>query len=422
MSNAQIKNVVVLMMENHSFDHMFGYLPGIGTLSESPQCLPDPAPNSSGQICTWAWDAYSIKPCPIHSHGNVMQQLYGLANMNQQPSDGVWPTPSMDGFLADYYAGYNYSNQPADRQAQGNPTQLMGCFTPDQLPALSMLATTFTVCTNWFCSVPGPTGTNRLFANCASAGGYAGPAYQYTDLPPQLATLPSVFDQLTSKGLTWQTYHECPLFFPEGILNSVNSVPDAVKADPGFHRFQNDVDQNKLPNYSFLTPSLPNSQHDSWDARVGDNVISLIYNTLLDSSCWEQALLVITYDEHGGHYDHVVPPRQYLSVRSGETVTVDNPDGKVWNNTWREFVGPEFDFTLLGPRVPAVIVSAYTPATVDNTVHEHASIPATLNDLWGFKPLTKRDAVANPLLGNVKADVRHADTLPRAPVSAIPKP
>jgi len=409
-SSSPIKNVVVLMMENHSFDHMFGYVPGVGTLTSNPQTLPDPTQSSNPPISTWEWSAYDITPCPNHDHASTMKQLYGVTNVNQQPVGGVWPTPTMNGFLEEYYD-----------DLEGNPTQLMGGFTPAQLPALSMLAQTYTVCTNWFCSVPGPTGPNRLFVNCASSGGYAGPAYQYNTLPSQLSTLPSVFDRLSAAKLTWQIYHEDPSFFPEGVLSSVSSLPSAMQPDPNFVRFLTDVKNNTLPSYSFLTPTLPNSQHDSWDARVGDNLISQIYNALIDSNYWEQTLFIITYDEHGGHFDHIPPVQQYLNVAGNQMVSVENPDGKLWNSaTWgSDFTEPEFDFTLLGPRVPAVIISAYTPAGLDDTVYEHASISATLNALWGCGSLGKRDAVANSVLRNVTSTKRAASTLPRTPYSTI---
>jgi phospholipase C len=271
-SESPIRNVVVLMMENHSFDHVLGYLPGVGTLAADPQSLPDPS-NPGQEITTYQWTQYSISPCPVHDHSSVMGQLYGLADLGQQPTNGVWPTPPMNGFLDDYLVN-----------GKGDPQQLMGNFTPSQLPALSMLASTYTVCTNWFCSVPGPTGPNRLFVNCASSGGYAGPAYQSTTMPSQLSTLPSLFGLLDDAGLTWGIYHEDPTFFPEGVLEIIRNNQTAMTADPFFSRFQSDVGNGTLSSYSFLTPSLPNSQHDSWDARVGDDIIALIYNTLYDSS------------------------------------------------------------------------------------------------------------------------------------------
>ena len=105
-------------------------------------------------------------------------------------------------------------------------------------------------------------------------------------------------------------------------------------------------------------------------------------------------------------------------------MTIENPDGKLWDadGGWSDFVDPPFDFTLLGLRVPAVIVSAYTPAAVDDTVYEHASISATLDALWGIGTLTTRDASANSVLGSVSAMKRPAGELGPAPLTSIPKP
>jgi phospholipase C len=410
-----IKNVVVLMMENHSFDHMFGYLPGVGTLTDDPQSLHDPANPAGPPIETWPWDAFLINPCPNHHHDSTMKHLYGICDEQQQPSNGVWPTPSMNGFLDEYYDSF---------QPNCDPTELMGGFAEGQLPALWLLARTFTVCRNWFSSMPGPTGPNRLFVNCASSGGYAGAAYTPGSLPSQLARLPSVFDLLNAAGLTWKIYHEDTDFYPEGILTTVQNAPDTVNVhDPNLTQFMADVNNGELAQYSFLTPSLsPNSQHDPDDARCGDRLIARLYNTLLQSNYWEQILFVITYDEDGGHFDHVPPPANYLNVATQQTVTVQNPDGKLWNPaTWgSKFAAPPFDFTLLGLRVPAVIVSAYTPMGIDDTVYEHSSISATLNDLWGCGTLSARDRTANSVLGNVTSVKRPASSLPLAPLVPIP--
>jgi phospholipase C len=395
------------MMENHSFDHLLGSFPSpIGTLAAEPRCLPNPDSRHPPQYCTTLWqDQWSITPCPNHTHADVMQQIYGRAE--QAPP---FPDPApMNGFLANY---------------PGHPGDLMGGFAPGALPTLAALATDFTVCTHWFSSIPGPTGPNRLFVHCASSGGYAGTAYRYEDMPPRLAKLPSIFDKLAAAGLTWQIYHQDPSFATELVLDTVKAQPSALPPDPCFLRFQRDVLAGRLANYVFLTPTLPNSQHDSWDARMGDILINCVYSTLLDSPLWESTLLLITYDEHGGHFDHVPPPLSYRND-AGRRVTIQNPDGIRWDRaTWGDvFSTPEFDFTCLGVRVPALLVSAYTPAGVDATVYEHASISATLHELWGLETLTKRDASASSFLKNVHPAARRtADQLPRPPVARIDKP
>ena len=152
--------------------------------------------------------------------------------------------------------------------------------------------------------------------------------------------------------------------------------------------------------------------------------MNCVYTTLLDSPLWERTLLLITYDEHGGHFDHVPPPLSFVNG-AGRSVAIENPDGLCWNaDDWGDdFSGPPFDFTCLGVRVPAVVVSAYTPAGVDATVYEHASISATLNELWGLGTLTRRDANANSFLKNAQpSGKRAADTLPRPPLPVITGP
>jgi phospholipase C len=233
-------------------------------------------------------------------------------------------------------------------------------------------------------------------------GGYAGPLYE--KMPSQLAKLPSVFHLLKEHNLSWQIYHEDHTFATELVLETVQAQPSATQADPGFRQFYADVGSGNLANYVFLTPTLANAQHDGKGVGPlpGDKLMGEIFRAIFSSPLWERTLLVITYDEHGGHYDHVPPPLSYRND-AGQCVTIPNPDSSLWNSaTWgSHFSPPEFDFTCLGVRVPALLVSAYTPPGVDATLYEHASIPATLNELWGLGTLTKRDAGANSFLKNV---------------------
>jgi phospholipase C len=188
------------------------------------------------------------------------------------------------------------------------------------------------------------------------------------------------------------------------VLETVQAQPSAVKADPGFQQFQMDVCSGNLANYVFLTPTLANAQHDGQGVGPcpGDKLMGEVYRAIFNSPVWESTLLVITYDEHGGHYDHVPPPLSYRND-AGRCVTIPNPDGSLWDDErWKgHFSPPEFDFTCLGVRVPAILVSAYTPPGGDGTIYEHASISATLNELWSIGTLTRRDASANSFLKNV---------------------
>jgi len=361
-----IQHVVVLMMENHSFDHMLGWLPGIGEL-DGTQSNKDTNGNSYS-VTTGA--NYSTKPCPQHQLENVNMQVFGT----YQPSSG--DTPTMSGFVLDYMAG--------QKQADGDPYVLMGCYSPDQLPVISALAQTFTTCTRWFCSVPGPTGPNRIYANCASSAGYAGSDYETGTFPSEMASLSSIFGVLAQAGFTWGVYHEDSDFAPELLLDDVQAKPDWQYCDPGFTKLHAHLQAGTLPNYCFLTPDLwQNSQHSSADVRYGECVIANIYEAIANSEYWNNTLFIFTYDEHGGLYDSVTTP-----------TGVPNPDGKNWDNSCPSDYGykePPFSFDRLGPRVPAIVISPFVQAATDATQYEHSSLTATVLQLFGLTwPITNQ--------------------------------
>jgi phospholipase C len=165
--------------------------------------------------------------------------------------------------------------------------------------------------------------------------------------------------------------------------------------DPNFRDFkvfEQDIAEGRLANYSFINPRFienwghlmdgfewVNSQHAPCDVRPGEMLIAQVYNALRrNEDVWKKTLLVILYDEHGGFYDHVPPP-----------AGVPNPDGLVSKD-------PPFDFTRLGPRTPAILISPWLPRQLDSTVYEHSSLLATVKKLFHLKDfLTERDRHAN---------------------------
>ncbi len=189
-----------------------------------------------------------------------------------------------------------------------------------------------------------------------------------------------------------------------------------------------DVQQNALANYSFVIPrflnstnsthatdGLANSQHAPQDARYGDNLVADVYEALRSNlPLWANSCLIVTYDEHGGFYDHVVPPQN-----------VPNPDGKNSPQPSDPSYAPAFTFNRLGIRVPAVIASPWVLAgKVDSTQYQHTSVLATLKAIFGLRNfLTLRDKSANSFEGlfNELAQPRNDTpaTLPRAPLPQI---
>jgi len=303
--------------------------------------------------------------------------------------DVPWPIKESNrGFMYDY-------GKVAHSSALSG--KIMRCFGADQLPALHALAREFAVCDHWFSSLPGPTWPNRFFIHCATSGGYV-------DNTLRDYNMDTIFENLSNHGVSWRVYYHD---FPQNLA-LMKQRKYFWSSYEKFEVFKKNCAEGALPQYSFIEPRYfnegddrANDQHPIHGVRLGDAFIADVYECLKSSPHWNDTLLVITWDEHGGFFDHVLPP-----------ATV-NPDGKN---------APEFNFARLGARVPAVLVSPYIPrGTIDKTVYDHSSIPATLKVLFGLPNfLTKRDSRANTFDRSVTLSSPRPialETLPRIPAT-----
>jgi phospholipase C len=405
-----IKHMVVLMMENRAFDHMLGFaqsetwpIDGIG------EAIPNT--DSAGNVVRVSDDAvysgdFPGTLDPGHATFDVLTQLYG------DPDTPVTATPTMEGFVRSY-EGKTHDPQKAHR--------IMKCFSPQKLPVLTQLARQFAVCDRWFSSLPGPTFPNRAFAHGATSIGRV-------DMGPIWDGMPkTIYELFTDHGLDSRIYyHDSTMAMTfKGLKNQSRYFGDM---DLG-GGFWSDCKNNKLPEYSFLEPRYANSQddddgsyfsasdqHPDYSVEEGEILIQQVFNAIWKNTAVRNStLLVIVYDEHGGLYDHVPPP---------PTV---NPDGKVWKNDGVS-TDPSFDFTRLGVRVPAVLVSPYIEqGAIDHTEYDHTSLIATARKLflpnWQETYLTRRDRIANTFEQNLTRTEPRAeqiDILPRslsAPIS-----
>jgi phospholipase C len=297
-------------------------------------------------------------------------QLFGT----ERPPAGAVPTNQ--GFVT------NYGLAIAANRARGwyvvpgtSARDIMGCFTPEALPVLSALARGYAVCDRWFSSVPTQTMPNRAFA-------LAGTSQGHMDDHTKVFTVPSIFGRLSEASVPWKIYG-----YDRSPLTRLD-FPDTASAPAGatglFRDFRADAAAGRLPAFSFLEPSWSshgNSQHPNYDVARGEQLVLDTYRALRSGPGWGATLLVVTYDEHGGCYDHVAPP-----------ATATPPDASVG-----EF---GFDFTRFGVRVPTVLVSPLVEAgTVfrapdDGVPLDHTSILATVERRWSLPPLTRRDAAA----------------------------
>ena len=384
-NKSPIEHLVVLMMENRSYDHMLGYLPNSHGLTGEEYNYVDPANPESEKVYVSKDSGYITAINPSHDVVSVERQEYGEVGQ-------IVHAAPMSGFV-----------KVQIETAKGNVEEgkkIMQCFDPVKIPALTTLAQEFVLCDHWHSSVPGPTWLNRFFAHAATSDGVS------RDDAKHLFKMKTIFDLLFENGLTWNVYYGD---IPQCIL--LQHQGDKLGHLKRFHKFYDDLEHGELATYTFIEPRFidfhqwkATDQHPPHNVKFGEYLIAEVYDALRASPYWEKSMLVVLYDEHGGFYDRMPPPDQ-----------MPNPDGKV-------AVDPPFDFTRLGVRVPAILVSPWVEkGQIDSTLYEHASLPATVRTLFGLpEALTARDRVANTFEKNLNRNTPRSDAPMTLPVPGEP--
>jgi phospholipase C len=412
----KIEHFVVLMLENRSFDHIFGFRRGVKGLVGNESNLLDPSqpasrPNPSFVVKSDAPYAVLAGKGPGHS---IHATNYQLCNDKTGPSAGL--VASNNGFVRSYKDELRADHIP-------NPSNnvievVMQSFSPSELPSINALADAFCICDNWFAEVPGPTQPNRLYMHAGTSTGFALNNWK------RILDVRTIYNSFADEGLSWATYS----FDTNEVLefSQVNSQTANFKLFED--SFKVDVQQGTLANYSFIVPrffnsknssaatgGLANSQHAPEDARYADNLIADVYEALRSNSeIWKKSALIVTYDEHGGFYDHVVPPSQ----------NIPNPDGIISPTEGDPSYAPSFAFDRLGLRVPALIVSPWVKAgRVDSTQYQHTSVLATLKKMFSLADfLTRRDASAKSFDALFdELDQARGDTPTELPRAELPR-
>ena len=370
-------HVVVVMMENHSFDNLLGGLARSGqsaadglTFDGAGRAI-NTNPGAGGTAAVVAAFAFSST-----AQGAHVSQTW---NATHEQIDGG----RMDGFVRSVGA-----------------TQPMGYYPREVLPFAYDLAATFTLANRWFCSAPCMTFPNRRFLLAGTAyGEIATDVRSLTDPPPPNGT---IFDRLHAHGISWRDY------FTDLPYTAI--IPSIVEKYPGnlatLDDFFDDCARGTLPSVSFVDPevgaisvigralaSLPvlgpivgtlgtvgGDQEAPQDMFYGEVWAHRVLEAVLRSPAWPRTLLIYTYDEHGGYYDHVPPPAAIAPDSIPPQLTAgDAPGG----------------YDIYGPRVPAVVASPYArPHAVTDVVHDHTSVLATIEAKWNLPALTYRDANA----------------------------
>ncbi|HEY6801949.1 MAG TPA: alkaline phosphatase family protein [Pyrinomonadaceae bacterium] len=495
-----ITNIIVVMLENRSYDNVLGWLynpcnqppynqapsgqsslNGLTGNETNPSIPPGGDPIAvANQTTTTDGRTGAVYPgtaVPLYDPGepfkDMAQQILGgdsAPTTNPYDTD-TWP-PDSDTLMQGFTLNYAQNTEPLSLQRvpPANYPDVMSYLTPEQLPVTAWLANNFAVCDQWFASVPTQTFTNRAFAICAAPAVHHeldGRSFSLIDdaqyVTDSIVTLPSVFSQLdanfpdsaSSTPPNWKVYfHDysittmiSPYVYSSGKSdNNVNvatyddtdwgSNPDPLPTPcptsvvhPFGMRlgavpttFLEDLTNNTLPKFAFIEPryandyapnkNSPNSNHPGAggylkivvsddnppvDTADGEAFLLQVYNALRNSDYWSSSLLIITYDEHGGVYDHVVPPAVPAdAVPPGPNIppVSDLTDG----------TADGFNFNVYGGRVPAIIVSPFIGAGTTITPpagsppFDHASILKTVWDCFNIADsLTYRDAAAPSL-------------------------
>jgi len=398
-----IECIFVLMLENRSFDHMLGFSPIEGTDAVTGKKttihgLKGTESNTfGGKSYTVQQGANNVMPVdPGHEFPDVLVQLCGPGAVYLH--GGAYPAINNSGFVASYvHSG-----------GTGSPGEIMKCYTPKELPVLNALAREFVVCDNWYASMPGPTWPNRMFAHAGSSGGLDHSPEDHEII--EWETSPgggfgfkngTLYDQLNQAKIKFRFYAGDDFPMVAGLKGvSIFEIRDYSE------HFAKDLQSQSLDfKYAFIEPSYDvlnhyrnvASQHPLANVTHGEAFIKATYETIRNSPVWAKSLLIITWDEHGGFYDHVDSGKPPQCVAPGDTTP-----GAKYNQYG-------FTFEHYGPRVPAIVASPLIPKNViDHRIYDHSSIPATAERVFGAHELTMRDSFANGL--NSLAQLKTART------------
>ena len=407
---AKVKHLVVLMMENRSFDHMLGYLKADDVLPNVDGLDPavDGNPRKKGG------EIELVRPMGSRFvHHKVQDPGHGAADVREQMASG------MQGFLRNYIKILARNKKAWDPKKGKLPPDselwddvVLGYQRAEDVPVYDYIARNFVVCDRWFSSVAGPTWPNRMYA---MTGGVP-PADEDLGLPgwvpdflkKRIKDAPLFLGKAFPRWLRqdqwrWYSHDPATLRAADSAFRPGGDAPD-YSTDANFAYFNrrtlfegttflDDAARGTLPEVSWIDPNFvdvrvlgpPGSNDDHPPSRVilGQELVLTVLLALAQSPCWKDSMLVITYDEHGGFYDHV-DPKDYPCAGDAEA--------------------------KYGVRVPALVVSPYAKQTVSNTVFDHTSIPKTI--LSRFADATSREEAFEAMGSRTRAANDLGDLLP----------
>jgi len=360
-----IDTVIIVMMENRSFDHYFGARKLVEgrVVNGLDAGFSNPRPDGS-RVPIFPLDPRCLYD-PPHGFESSRRQINGGLN---------------DGFVREHFRRAEEDGFPLEAA-----DQVMGYHDRADLPLLYALADEFVLCDQWHSAVLGPTWPNRFYLHSGQSNGR-----KNNDFPedPEGFKWPTIYDRLDQAGIEWATY-----FSDVPFLALFASLRPQTARLRSLEQFLDDAQSGRLPAVCEVEPTFfgpaGNDDHPPHDIMRGQVFLSTILHALAAGPQWSRSMVIVTYDEHGGFFDHVAPP-----IVDDERAA----DG----------------FGQLGVRVPGLIISPYARrGAVSSALYEHSSVPAFLAWLHGLEPLTLRDARANYFAEALDVDrVRRADPRP----------
>eukprot|EP01059_Diplonema_ambulator_P024729 TRINITY_DN4104_c1_g1_i1.p1 TRINITY_DN4104_c1_g1~~TRINITY_DN4104_c1_g1_i1.p1 ORF type:complete len:644 (+),score=201.25 TRINITY_DN4104_c1_g1_i1:1082-3013(+) len=377
----KIKHVVVLMEENRSFDHIFGWRKGVNGLTGNEYNLLDSTNPNSEKIYVSKNGTQITKCDPYHSTPTTTDKIF----TKREVARNNLTVATMGGFVETEGAAYQ----------KDQFCEVMDMQVPENVPVISALADEFVLMDRFFCSVPGPTWPNRMYMLAATSLGSTETGPWYHNQPGQLFNQKTFFDQVAEQGGTWRNYYNDTPW--ELFMGVIAKNPENTQS---MDQFFIDAREGNLPTFSWINPRSginltqgvgSNDQHPDHDMAAGEAFYKDVYEALRASPQWNETLYIITYDEHGGFYDHVPTP---LSCPHPGDNEPSYPDS--------------FGFDRIGVRIPTLLISPWLPKGLvlsgppdaqkpfNDSEYELTSIMATSRKLLDMDttPLTKRDAWA----------------------------
>jgi phospholipase C len=364
------------MQENRSYDSYFGQLHFEGQVNSSPEPMKG-------------------NPNPVTGTGPPLHPFHKVSYCETADLNHSWLGTHLE---INNGAMNGFTTQNVD-PTDPTGSRAMGHYDDSDLPYYYALANVFGIGDRYFASVPGPTFPNRFYLLAGTSFGHI-----QNDLPPPGGwTQPTVFRSLTKAGVSWKVYYSQAPFaalFADVQQHLENLAP--------ISQYFADAKAGHLPQVAFVDPTFfagvntETDEHPPSNIQVGEAFSAQVVNALLASPNWPDSAMFLTYDEHGGFYDHVAPPTAPVPDN------IPPPAGS----------GP-YTFNMYGVRVPVTVISPFAIAHhVDHAVYDHTSILRFIELRFGLPTLTNRDASANPMLGFF--DFSHPDLLTPPPLPPAP--